>query len=105
METPNVIPNIIDKDIFDRVQGMLEKNKQAPASVKAKTEYILTTKLFCGHCGEMLIGISGTSASKKTYNYYSCNGIRKKICNKKNVQKDYIEDMFILYDYYDMFVI
>ena len=95
VDTPNIIPNIIDNDTFERVQGMLSKNKQAPASTKAKTEYILTTKLFCGHCQEMMIGISGTSATKRVYNYYSCNGIRKKICNKKNIQKDYIEDIVV----------
>jgi len=76
---------------------MLSKNKQSPARAKAKTEYILTTKLFCGNenCKEMMIGISGTSWTKKVYNYYSCNGIRKKICNKKNVSKEYIEDIVV----------
>ena len=72
---------------------MLSKNKRAPARSKAKNEYILTTKLFCGKCKEMMIGISGTSHTKKVYNYYVCNGTKKKICDKKNVSKEYIEDI------------
>ena len=95
VETPNIIPRIIDDETFYKVQEKLNLNKRAPARNKAKVEYILTTKLFCGHCKEMMVGISGTSRTQKIYNYYSCNGIRKKICNKKNVQKDYIEDIVV----------
>lgn len=94
-DTPNIIPKIIDEEIFYKVQDMLEKNKRAPARAKAKVEYILTTKLFCGKCKDMMVGISGTSRNKNTYNYYSCNGKRKNICNKKNVSKEYIEDLVV----------
>ena len=95
VEIPNGIPQIIDNETFNVVQEMMKQNKHAPARAKAKTEYLLTTKLFCGHCKEMMVGVSGTSKTGKTHNYYSCNGIRKKICNKKNVQKDYLEDTVI----------
>lgn len=47
---PNGIPAIVDKDLFDRVQASLEKNKHASAKYKADDEYILTTKLYCGNC-------------------------------------------------------
>lgn len=91
----DAIPPIVDKEIFDKVQERLNSHKRSSTKSKTNVEYLLTTKLFCGHCKEMLVGISGTSKSKKTYNYYSCNGIRKKICNKKNVPKEYIEDLVI----------
>ena len=94
-DTPNAIPAIIDEETFYNVQEMLSKNKRTPARAKAKNEYILTTKLFCGHCKEMMIGISGTSHTKKVYNYYMCNGTKKKICDKKNVSKEYIEDIIV----------
>ena len=94
-DTPNAIPSIIDEETFYNVQEMLSKNKRAPARSKAKNEYILTTKLFCGKCKEMMIGISGTSHTKKVYNYYVCNGTKKKICDKKNVSKEYIEDIIV----------
>ena len=48
---PDAIPVIVPKDLFDRVQKRLDKNKRAPACGKADEEYLLTTKLFCGKCG------------------------------------------------------
>ncbi|MGN1299346.1 MAG: recombinase family protein [Candidatus Scatovivens sp.] len=53
-ETPNAIPRIIDDDTFYKAQDKLLKNKEAPARTKAKTNYLLTTKLFCGTCKEMM---------------------------------------------------
>ena len=94
-ETPNVIPPIIDNELFDDVQKILAKNKKSRSRLKTKTEYILTTKLFCGHCKDMMVGISGTSRNGKVHNYYSCNNSRRKKCHKQNVQKDYIENIVI----------
>lgn len=91
----NGIPKIINKKLFDKVQEQLKKNKKTPARAKAKTNYLLTTKLFCGTCKEMMVGVSGTSKTGKTHNYYSCNGKKKKSCNRKNVQKDFIENLII----------
>lgn len=91
----NGIAKIIDKKLFDKVQEQLKKNKKARARAKAKVEYLLTTKLFCGTCKEMMVGVSGTSKTGKTHNYYSCNGRKKKDCNRKNIQKDFIEDLII----------
>ena len=58
------------KTWFDRVQKRLDKNKRAPACGKADEEYLLTTKLFCGKCGALMFGESGTSATGRTYYYY-----------------------------------
>lgn len=94
-ETPNVIPPIIDNELFEDVQKILVKNKKSRSRLKTKTEYILTTKLFCGHCKDMMVGISGTSRNGKVHNYYSCNNSRRKKCHKQNVPKDYIENIVI----------
>ena len=64
---PEAIPVIVPKDLFDRVQKRLDKNKRAPACGKADEEYLLTTKLFCGKCGALMFGESGTSATGRTY--------------------------------------
>ena len=40
---PDAIPAIVPKDLFDRVQKRLDKNKRAPACGKADEEYLLTT--------------------------------------------------------------
>lgn len=49
-EILNAIPQIIDNELFEDVQKLLEKNKHSRSRLKTKTEYILTTKLFCGNC-------------------------------------------------------
>ena len=91
------IPRIIDDDLFERAQQILNKNKKAPARNKAvgEDEYLLTTKLFCGHCKELMTGWSGQGKSGKTHRYYKCNGSKKKLCNKKNVRKNVIEDIIV----------
>lgn len=94
-ETPGGMPRIISDELFEKVQTILAKNKKAPARVRAKVEYILTTKLFCGHCKEMMTGISGTGHHGKVYRYYECKGNKKHGCKKKRVQKDYIEDLVV----------
>ena len=93
---PDAIPAIVPKDLFDRVQKRLEKNKRAPAHGKADEEYLLTTKLFCGKCGALMFGESGTSATGRTYYYYKCaTAKRRKGCNKKTVQKDWLESLVV----------
>ena len=95
-ETPGGMPRIIDDDLFYAVQDKMQKNKKAPARARAKEEYLLTTKLFCGHCKEMMTGYSGTGKSGKVHHYYICNGVKRKSgCHKKTVQKQYIEDLAI----------
>lgn len=64
---------------------------------KAKEEYLLTTKLFCGHCNEMMTGYSGTSKTGRSYHYYICKNVRKKKCNKKIIDKNYLEDLVVEY--------
>lgn len=94
-EIKNGMPRIVSDDLFFRVQEIMGKNKKAPARAKAQQEYILTTKLFCGKCHEMMTGIKGNSHTGRAYYYYKCNNAKKKKCPKKAVQKDYIENMVI----------
>lgn len=94
-EVANAIPRIISDDLFEKVQERLNMNKKAPARSKSKAEYLLTTKLFCGHCKEMMTGMSGKGKLGKVYNYYNCKGRQAKKCNKKMVDKNRIEDLVI----------
>lgn len=95
--TPDGLPAIIPKYIFDRVQARLEKNKRTPAAAKAPERYLLATKLFCGECGKMMTGESGTSGTNgKIYRYYKCYGSRQKNkCKKKPVKKEWIENFVV----------
>ncbi|MCC8099061.1 MAG: recombinase family protein [Clostridiales bacterium] len=97
--TPNGIPAIVPEELFDRVQRRLERNKRAPARHKAEDDYLLTTKLFCGTCGAMMVGECGTSSAQgRKYHYYRCvNSKKRKTCTAKHksVRKQPIEDAVI----------
>lgn len=92
---PDAIPALVDKDLFERVQEMMDKNKRAPSRHKAEDDYLLTTKLFCGKCGAMMNGESGTSHTTTTHRYYKCVNARKKKCDKKTIKKDLLENIVI----------
>lgn len=90
------IPAIVDKDLFNKVQSMLHHNYTVRARTKAKEDYLLTTKLFCGHCGEPMVGESGTSKTGKLHTYYKCIGRKHKHnCDKKPVKKEWIENIVV----------
>ena len=90
------VPAIIPEDLFNRVQERMEKNRHAPAMAKAKEDYLLTTKLFCGKCERIMVGESGTSNTGAMHYYYKCGGAKRlKDCDKKAVRKDWIERVVV----------
>ena len=91
--TQGGVPAIVPEDIFNRAVSLLNSNKRAPARKKAKEDYLLTTKLFCGHCHAMMVGESGQKSNGTIYRYYKCAGAKKHICSKKTVRKEWIEDI------------
>ena len=92
------VPAIVSKEICDKVQARRERNKRAPASSKTKINFLLTTKLFCGNCGKMMVGDSGKSKTGTIHYYYKCGAAkRERTCNKKAVRKDWIENIVIKY--------
>lgn len=95
IEIENGMPRILSDELFYKVQSIMETNKKAPARTRTNDEYILTTKLFCGKCKDMMTGYGGTSKSGKVYRYYACNNMKKKLCDKKVVGKEYIENLVV----------
>lgn len=90
------VPAIVPEDLFNRVQERMEKNRHAPAMAKAKEDYLLTTKLFCGKCERMMVGESGKSHTGAMHYYYKCSGAKRlKDCDKKAVRKDWIERVVV----------
>jgi len=88
---PNGIPAIVSPELFERAQIRVQKNRRAPAKSKASEEYLLTTKLYCGRCGTLMVGESGI-ARLKMYRYYKClSAKRKRGCAMKAVKKDWME--------------
>lgn len=93
IESTTTYPAIVDKKVFEKVQKMLITNKKNCGHAKAKVEYILTGKIFCGYCGAPMHGFSGTSKTGTKHNYYACNNRQKKhTCKMCNIKKEYIED-------------
>lgn len=89
---PGLAEAYISKDLFEKVQTMVNKHKHAPAAAKAPTEYLLQGKIFCGHCGAHMIGDSGIGRHGAKFCYYTCYNRKKKhICQKKSEKKDFIE--------------
>ena len=90
---PNAIPRIVSDELFEEVQALLG-TKARRGHRPAVEDYILTGKLFCGHCKDQMTGTSGTSHSGQTYRYYTCQNAPKK-CDKRNVKKDFIENLIL----------
>ena len=92
IEIEDGVPAIITKELFEEVGQRLKKNGEAPARGKAKVDYLLRGKLFCGHCGSPMNGESGTSKTGAVHNYYACyTRKRRGNCFKKNMRKELIE--------------
>lgn len=89
---PNIYPSLIKIDLFEKVQKMLTSVSHSPASSKARKDYLLRGKIFCGKCGSNMVGESGKGRQGNKYYYYACSAKKKlHTCNKKNEKKDFIE--------------
>lgn len=90
------VPAILDADLFNAVQDILDNRPKNSKRGKAKVDYLLAGKLFCGHCGSTMTGECGRSVNGKTYHYYSCpKHRRRKGCDKKPISKEYLEQIVI----------
>ena len=79
---------IIDREIFDKVQGLLKRDtRTAP---KAKQLYLFSGFLKCADCGRAMSRI----ASKGIYVYYQCGtykSLSKKACTMHSIKSDRLE--------------
>lgn len=91
----NAIPAIIEKEVFEEVQKRMNENRKNGAKYKAKENYLLSGKLVCGTCGNIMTGERRKSSN--TYiRYYICN-YRKRTgqCVQKSIRADLIEEKVI----------
>ena len=90
------VPAIIDKELFARVQGRIAENHQFGARKKAKVDYYLSGKLYCGSCGAGMAGEYGTGKHGERHYYYICtNKKRLKTCDRRAVRKDWLENLIV----------
>ena len=80
------------------MQERYKHNFVARAKGKAREDYLLTGKVFCGHCGSPLIGESGTARNGNIYRYYKCaDRKRNNSCTKKIERKEWLEETVVRY--------
>lgn len=86
---------IIDRATFEAAQKNFKTSRNNGAGT-AKSDYLLSCKCFCGECGGMLTGESGTSKSGSIYTYYKC-GKKKRggKCSQKPIKRDLLEQTII----------
>lgn len=91
----DVIPPIIDKVLWDRVQQR-HKSKRHLKPRKRKDLYSLTGKIICGKCGKHFFGIRSASVQrgkKYDYKYYVCSTSKTYAeCSCKRIRKDFLEE-------------
>lgn len=85
------IPQIVPDELFEKVSKRMKINADNPQRGKAIEDYILTGKLFCGHCKSPMTGKSGTGRTGERYFYYYCKGKKNGHCHKSSIKKDLLE--------------
>jgi len=94
IRVPDGMPAIIDRSTWEEAQRM--KKKTGRHIEQGAVDYLLTGKAYCGHCCASMIGDSGTSKNGTRHYYYTCQSRKaRKGCDKKAVQKEYLEDCVI----------
>lgn len=97
MIIPGGVPALIEKVVFERVQRRMEANRKTPGKAKAKDEYLLSGKVFCGTCGGHIVGESGRSGNGTVHCYYKCiNAKLKHTCKRKAIKKDWLEKAVVV---------
>ena len=80
---------LVSREIFDRVQERMEKNKGTGGGRPAqKRDYPLRGKVFCGECGAPLV----VNTCSRVYDYYKCNERKRtRQCDNKPIRVDELE--------------
>lgn len=97
VEYTNIYPKIIDDVLWSQVDDIHQNNKHGPSKKKDIYDYILSGKLVCGNCNELMVGISGTSSTGTIYYYYACYSRKRKLhdCTTKTISKQLLEDLVV----------
>lgn len=88
------MPRIVSDELFFRVQEVIHtKGNPQTGRHRIYGDYLLTGKLFCGHCKAPMVGMSGTGKSGRLHFYYVCQTKRAGgDCKKRNVRREVIEE-------------
>ncbi len=85
---------IIDKDIFEKVNSILEKRG---TNTKLKYDYLLRGLLYCYHCKRKLqIVLKSSKKNGSSHSYITCAGHKSRGCSPLNINYEKFEK-YILY--------
>ena len=90
----NCIPQIITKETFMLAQEASKKHLKMNAHNWNYSEYKLSDKLYCDHCGGKLKGSSGNGKLGKKYLYYICPN-----CKKIHIRADKLDEVVLKHIY------
>ena len=92
----DAIPPIVDKDTFQSVQKRLAGSKKRRREVDLdRPSFLLTGKVFCGHCGAAMVGDSAKGKTGIQYWYYTCQNKKRRACDKRREHKQPLEDFVV----------
>ena len=95
-EIPRSCPIIVSKEVWDRCYLRHTENKKLRGQKRSDVDFILTGKVFCGHCGATMCGESGIGRNETKYTYYTCSRRKKSHeCKKKNEKLAFLESYVI----------
>lgn len=92
---PLDVEPIIDEATFLEASKHFKTSRNNAAG-RAKVNYLLSCKCFCGYCGAMLNAEAGTGKAGKVYHYYKCGDKKRgKKCELKPIRMERLDDAVV----------
>ena len=89
----DAIPPIVDKETFQAVQRRLAGSKKRRREADLdRPSFLLTGKCYCGSA---MVGDSAKGKTGIQYWYYTCQGKKKRACDKRREPKQDLEDFVV----------
>ena len=89
---PDGVPAIISEETYDKAAEIMAKHKLSPGANTAKTTYLLSGMIRCGHCGAIMTGNRRMNGKGYTYCSYRCQHKQSTECANKEIRHDRIEE-------------
>ena len=88
-------PQIVDSVTFQKVQQRIKEHRHHGGRENAKTNYLLSGKVYCMDCGRAMVGNTRYSGrNKQRYVTYRCPS-KRYACSNKEIYQEYLETYLI----------
>ena len=89
-------PQIVEPHIFEAVQKRIAEHKHTGGRLNAKTQYLLSGKVFCRECGKSMVGNTRFSGRDKAlYVTYRCPS-KRYACSNREINRSYLESYVVM---------